>query len=312
MNLFSLHGSDFLVFYLVLLVVAIAAAVNMHRRLRHRSGPVAQQDPTLNPYEIAILNKGGHLAIYTALAALCSAGALAVNRSSKTISIAGDLPPGANAIEKELYLQIARRRTIGPAGTGYLTLLSLAEPRKRLEDLELIIGSGAETSIALKSCLPLAAVMILGMIRISTDFSPEGQIVMLLLPCTVVALIVLGILCSHSHRSTYGDALLARLLIDNSALRTAAHTGVGIEQPDDVATAVALYGLPVFRYGSGSLAELSKMLAPQAATSYRVTDISSSCGVSSGSSYCCGGGHSGGHGCGGHGCGGHGCGGGGH
>src|SRR4030095_7169671 len=70
MNIFDLRGPEFLVLYIVLLVLGVGVAFGLRDRLRGSRGTLDIRGLQLQPFEVALLAEGDEHAVRTALAGL--------------------------------------------------------------------------------------------------------------------------------------------------------------------------------------------------------------------------------------------------
>lgn len=104
-NTWGISGSLFLLIYAGLLVATWAWVLAARRRAGGMAGTSAAVGPglpELGPYEVAMLNGGGRLALAAAVCRLKEDGSLTLNADGRSLGVSGPLPANASAVEEWL------------------------------------------------------------------------------------------------------------------------------------------------------------------------------------------------------------------
>ena len=293
MNIFDLRGPEFLVFYFILVVLAMMFGAVLRWMLRTPGGSSPVGATQLDPYEIAYLNGRESLATEAAVARLVKGQLLQVNTAERRLLATNNmLPVGVHPLERAVHNAVQGgandidqlRRACKP---------SAAKLRERLEQHELLVTRGQAEIARIVPLLLIAAVIGIGCIKIMVGLSRQKPVAFLVVGCAATA-IVGGIAFGRAvHRSRRGDAALSELMVENSALQfQGARNGDSLAS-DDVALAVGVFGFSILQ--SGPLAELVTVFKPKPPAGGGSCGSGSSCGGGGG----CGGGGCGGGGCGG-------------
>lgn len=240
MNPFDLTGPQFLVLYVVLLVVTVGVALALRQRARRWAGSAPTQRE-LDPYEVAYLSSGAQQMALTAVDGLSQGRGLVVGRNRKLEC--GGTPSAWHPVEHAALQEVQRRGSIAP---GRLAHALSARPevqqvalRLQAEGLVLPPSARAAARTAALVYLPLLALGTARAIRGVALERPIGFLVLLLLLTVGLAAVTLV----SPRLSRAGDAALAELRRRHAALKTAASTGRTLLAPQDAALAVGLFGV---------------------------------------------------------------------
>lgn len=266
----DLHGPEFLLLYLELALIALAAAFIIPRYLR----PEGQSGRRPDEDELAVL-AGGRERLAEAVTVRLLAEGAAIVQGGGTLAIR-DPHGGRTPAER----RVARLTSPANWRDVHRALSDPAEAiERRLEDKGLWIGGDAARQLRLIQTAPLALLFLFGLAKwiVGTMRDrPVGILTALLFVTAVIAVLRYAAL---DRRTRAGKAALADARFEAARLRRAAPT-------DEAPLAVALFGTTVL---AGSwLSDFHRMRSAGAG------------GDGSGSSGCSGGGG----GCGGGGCGG--------
>lgn len=266
----DLHGPEFLLLYLELALIALAAAFIIPRYLR----PEGQSGRRPDEDELAVL-AGGRERLAEAVTVRLLAEGAAIVQGGGTLAIR-DPHGGRTPAER----RVARLSSPANWRDVHRALSDPAEAiERRLEDKGLWIGRDAARQLRLIQTAPLALLFLFGLAKwiVGTMRDrPVGILTALLFVTAVIAVLRYAAL---DRRTRAGKAALADARFEAARLRRAAPT-------DEAPLAVALFGTTVL---AGSwLSDFHRMRSAGAG------------GDGSGSSGCSGGGG----GCGGGGCGG--------
>ncbi|MEI6643615.1 MAG: TIGR04222 domain-containing membrane protein [Novosphingobium sp.] len=266
---FDLHGSEFLLLYGELALVALAASLIIPRYLR----PEGRRARTSDPDELALLAGGRERFAEAVAVRLLAAGAAIVEAGGK-LQIRD--PRGGQSLAER---RIAALSSPVSWRDVHLALADPAETgERRLENKGLLIDKATALQMRLIQTVPLALLFAFGLAKwvIGTmRDKPVGFLTALLVVTFIAALLRFGVV---DRRSRAGHAALADARFEAARLRRAMPS-------DEAPLAVALFGTSVL---AGSwLSDFHRM---------RTASSGDGGGGDSGSS--------GGSGCGGGGCGG--------
>lgn len=288
MNPLDLPGPQFLAFYAVLYLAAVAVGALLRWFLRQPGDELPPTEFDLSPYEVAYLRGGEELAVNAAIARLVHQDVVAVDASSRKLKLHGEeLPAGASQLERVVHAAVK-----GDAGETIAAVRSAVSPqlaplKRRLQDLGLLVA-GDQARIA--RFLPLAIVLLaplLGVVKIIVGISRGRPVEILIVFCILSTIVAFLGFIRPVHRSRRGDRALVQLRTDNAAMEFQVGRRVEELSGDDLVLALGLFGMGIL--AGGPMADLQTALKPPSS--------SSGCGGGCGSSGC-------GGGCGGGGCGG--------
>lgn len=296
----GIPGPLFLKLYLMVAAVAVVGTL-LHRR-RTTAGPPTPPGPTSSPQQVAYLNGGDQLAVWSALGGLRAAGAIDV-RPDRRLIAAGPTPTGVtpldHAIRHAARQPVAARKLGRDSGVAR----ALEQLRLGLEQRGLLIDADGVRALRRGRNL-LLALLALGVVRLVAGLINGRPVGWLLLALAGLG-VAFALLARTPRRTRAANVLLRRL-------RSSSH-----HLSPDSAPAYATYGaagaaMGVALFGTASLYALDPGFAAQAEIQRQALSASSgssysgssgtSCGgstssCSGGSSSSCGGG--GGGGCGG-------------
>lgn len=289
MNPLDLRGPEFLLFYLVLIAITVAALIILRRAAE--SGDIPKAD-LADPYLIAYLRGGSNEALRVALVSLVDRGLLTVDGT--LIGRAKHATPDTvrRSIEKRLLEKFQGQ---GEAKIIFsdMMLKEACEPyRAKLKALGLLPDASAVKARWMRFIWALLLLEGLGAVKIAVALARGRTNIEFLVILMIVAIIIAAVV-SFPRLTVRGAAMLEDIKTLYAGLKERAamiHPGG--------ATAEAVMLAAVF--GVGALAgdgfAYTQTIFPQATSSSGASSCGSSCGSSGGSS--CGGGGCGG-GCGG-------------
>jgi uncharacterized protein (TIGR04222 family) len=288
-NPFELRGPEFLLLYVVILIVAIAACLLMRRGMKGTSGDVPVLGSRLDPYEIAYLAGGATLATDTALATLVERKYIAVDAAGRRIIARKDLPPSAHSFERAVYLNTSREGVT--VDTVRTNSSHSAEPlTARLKAHGLVLSDEKARQACLLSAALMMIVTLFGVIKLLIGLWRGRSIGFLFFLCVIAALVARYFYKARLHRTRLGDCLLGSLKQENAALEYTAKKKPSRLMGNDLAIAIGLFGISTLALTNGPLRELRTALQPPPTSS---SGSSGSSGSSCSSSSCgggCGGG----------------------
>jgi uncharacterized protein (TIGR04222 family) len=293
MNPFDLPGPQFLAFYAVLFLAALAGGTWLRWYLRLPGGEPGPEVLDLSPGEAAYLAGGEERAVNAAIARLVHEGSLAADTAERKLTRRSDaVPAGASELERVIHAAVP-----GETGTTVAAVRSQAAPalpalRNRLQDLEWLVAADRQGTAVFLPLLLVLAVPLLGVIKIFVGIDRHRPVGFLIFGCIVSVAVALVGFGRRVTRSRLGDKALAELKSANAALEFQAGRRAHELGGNDLTLAVGLFGTAILV--GGPLSGLVTALKPPPS--------------SGGSGSSCSSGGCGGGGCGG-GCGGGGCGG---
>jgi uncharacterized protein (TIGR04222 family) len=305
-NLLDLPGPQFLVFYIVLMIVAAIVARWIKRQLVSPPWSSAQQ-VNVDAYEAAYLRGGANEAVNTGIAVLVQKQLLKVSKTALTIKTTAPLPAGAHWFERAIYQAVNSPSgcTINETRRAPLIAAHTAQLAERLKQWELIPADSRWFKARLLSTLVMLAVVALGVMKVNVGLSRHRPVSFLVVLVIIAGFITLSIFKSRPTRTRLGDQALKQLQDESAALQMTARTQPDRLNSPDVALAIGLFGVSALAFADNSWTDMRTALRPFSATSSGSSGsgCGSSCSSSCSSSSCgssCGGGCGGGcGGCGG-------------
>lgn len=298
----GIPGSTFLALFAGAAAVLLVAAL-IHRAVLfagHHT-PVDQ----LGPQQVAFLNGGEKLAVYSSLAGLKGAGAIEV-APGRTLTTSGPMPAGATPLDQAVYNAASQHVRAGDVAGHTWVTMALAVLREDLERRGLAPSEGTRAAARAVPFLMLALLGV-GMARLiagATGGKPVGFLIALLI---VWMFVTLGFLLKVPTRTRAARRALDDLRRHHAYLSPSMGPAWATYGAAGLALGVGLYGAASLWQADAAFAEEAEIQRQYASTSGTGGYYGGS-GGDSGSSDSSGGGDSGGSSCGGGGCGG-GCGG---
>lgn len=292
MNPLELTGPKFLLFYVIVLVIAIIIATLLRRWLIRSNEDFSVKRISVDPYEAAFLRGGPQQAIDTAIAMLVKSNFLKVSKTDRKLSIIRKLQPGAHRLEQLVLNTVASKGTIKIADIRSKVLRSAGPVADRLKTLGLVVSDQQWSAARKASAFALTLVLLLGVIKIGIGISRDRPVGFLVVLCILTALIAFGFFNTRPVATKLGKRALKQLKEENAALEATAKTQPQRLGHGDVALALGLFGFTTLAFMDDSWIDLRRAFQPPSSSSSSSSCSSSSCGSS------CGGG------CGGGGCGG--------
>ncbi len=289
MNLFDLQGPTFLGVFVALMVGAHAASWALKRLCRAQQAR-STTTPDLAPLEAAYLAGGRERAVDAALVGLLRHDMIAVAPKGGGFVVGTQAALNLTGLQAELHHQVVQHKgdivSLRKQRTAALARIETKLGRNGL----LLGGSGGERlCLVLASTLPMAAVVMIGLMKIAIGLARHKPVVLL-----VILTVIAGFWLAHKAfslplRSALGEAALEKLRRRNAALQATTQRRSGDIDEASLMLAVGLFG-------TGVLAGAELLWMRQGFTPNRSSDGGSGgCGSSSG----CDGGGGGGGGCGG-------------
>jgi uncharacterized protein (TIGR04222 family) len=298
-NTWGIPGTTFLIYYIGTMAAIVVFAL-IHRKILFRRPRHVSVD-ALNPQQVAYLNGGDRLAVYTALGGLRAAGSIS-DGPDRTLVQTGPLPAGVTSLDNAIHNAASRGESIRRLRDDQMVASALQELRDTLERLGLAVTPQQIREARIWGFIA-GAVTLIGIARLITGVTEDKPVLYLFL-CLVVSVFI-TIALSRVRRHATNAA--------NRALQTLrkSHQYLQPQQTPSYATyGVTSAAMGVALFGAGSLYFIDPVFAAEAEAKQfaagatgdggaGASATSCACGSGSGGSSCGGGGGCGGGGCGG-------------
>ncbi|MGC4805965.1 TIGR04222 domain-containing membrane protein [Micromonospora sp. DT233] len=289
----------FLALYLAAALVIVVGAL-VHRR-RLFSGPPVADVGQLGPQQVAFLNGGEQLAIWTALGGLRGTGVVGV-RSDRRLATGGPLPSGCTPLDYAIHHAAHRNRYARELRRDEQVRRAVEQLREGLERQGLVVGAKGR-SAARRASIVLALLAVLGVFRTTAGLSndrPVAYLILLLFPVVLAAVLLRRV----PRRTRAADAALRDLRRRNAHLAPTSAPAFATYGAAGAAMGVALFGTASLWAMDPGFAEQAEIQRQALTGSGYASGGGSGCGgassCSGGSSSCSGGSScGGGGGCGG-------------
>jgi uncharacterized protein (TIGR04222 family) len=299
----GISGPTFLLAYLVLAVAVWIAGTQTRRMLAdpRTTGPAA--DVTAHPHDVAYLNGGAELAVYSALSSMHLRGTITSSRGA--VQSVGRLDPGTDGLERAIHFTARGRvrRSRLPFHRPVMTALS--EIEKRLVGAGLLLSEEQRLRIR-RVGVWMLAVAVLGLVRVLAGVAEAKPVGFLVAALIAVALVAVVQFARAPRRTRRGDRMLATLRTEHHLLSPEVKPDWSVHGPAGAALGVGIFGMGALWASDPAFAD---ELAAERVAAAGWSGGDGGAGVSSYGDSSGGGGDGGGGGCGGGGCGGGGCGG---
>ncbi|MCA2707835.1 MAG: TIGR04222 domain-containing membrane protein [Microcystis sp. M015S2] len=257
-NPINFTGSEFLTFYIFLVVMGIALAAWLRFSLCLVSANINQQ-PDLNTYEIAFLAGGNHRLIMAAIASLVKQGYVEVLKEGKLV-VTGKIDAIADPVEKAVAQDILG--TDGAIKQVFQNSTGMKDSiRSRLEQLGLFLSDAQAFKAQIYPSLIVVILLGIGLCKMAVGISRDKPVGLLLI--CIFGLLVLGagfFVKPQRQRSRYGE------IIFNDLTNRLQHLKTANSSDSELVLAVALFGATVLM-ADMALADLYQMLTPTAVAS---------------------------------------------
>jgi uncharacterized protein (TIGR04222 family) len=257
-NPINFTGSEFLTFYIFLVVMGIALAAWLRFSLCLVSGNINQQ-PDLNTYEIAFLAGGNHRLIMAAITSLVKQGYVEVLKEGKLV-VTGKIDAIADPVEKAVAQDILG--TDGAIKQVFQNSTGMKDSiRSRLEQLGLFPSDAQALKAQIYPSLIVVILLGIGLYKMAVGISRDKPVGLLLI--CIFGLLVLAarfFVKPQRQRSRYGE------IIFNDLTNRLQHLKTANSSDSELVLAVALFGATVLM-GDTALADLYQMLTPTAVAS---------------------------------------------
>lgn len=236
----GISSGSFLTIYAVLAVVVLVLCRGARRALADPRGPVGEPDVQHHPHDLAFLNGGPALAVYSALSAMNLRRLVVSERG--TVRAVGRLDPGGDDLERSIHRAAAsgvhRNRLI----THHSVCTVLDSSKQRLVKAGLLLSDEQRGRIR-RVGLWMVVVAVLGLLRVLAGMSnaqPVGFVTAMMAVVIVLAALLLG---RAPRRSRAGDRLLARLRTEQHGLAPANRPDWTVYGPEGAALGIGIWGM---------------------------------------------------------------------
>ena len=255
-NPINFTGSEFLTFYISLVVMGIALAAWLRFSLCLVSANINQQ-PDLNTYEIAFLAGGNHRLIMAAITSLIKQGYVEVLKEGKLV-VTGKIDAIADPVEKAVAQDILAND--GAIEQVFQKSQGMKDSiRSRLKQLGLFLSDTQALKAQIYPSLIVVILLGIGLCKMAVGISRDKPVGLLLI--CIFGLLVLGArFFVKPQRSPYGEIIFKDLTNRLQPLKTANNSD------SELVLAVGLFGATVLMADT-ALADLYQMLTPTAAAS---------------------------------------------
>jgi uncharacterized protein (TIGR04222 family) len=235
----GISGPSFLLVYLLIAVAVGVAGVRARRALAEPATTGPAGDLTAHPHDVAYLNGGGDLAVYSALSAMHLRGTIATKRGS--VQATGRLEPDADALERAIH-----RTATGPVLPRRLpfhrsvqTAMAAIEDRLMAGGFLLTDEQRWQIRRVGLWMLGVAAIGLVRMLAGVAEARPVGFLVVALLVVTVVAVVQLSL---APRRSRHGDRTLCALRAEHHGLSPEVKPDWRVYGPNAAALGIGIFG----------------------------------------------------------------------
>lgn len=255
-NPINFTGSEFLTFYIFLVVMGIALAAWLRFSLCLVNANINQQ-PDLNTYEIAFLAGGNHRLIMAAITSLVKQGYVEVLKEGKLV-VTGKIDPITDPVEKAVAQNILA--TDGAIEQVFQKSTGMKDSiRSRLEQLGLFPSDAQAFKAQIYPSLIVVILLGIGLYKMAVGISRDKPVGLLLI-CIFGLLVLAARFFVKPQRSRYGEIIFDDLTNRLQHLKTANSSD------SELVLAVALFGATVLM-ADMALADLYQMLTPTAVAS---------------------------------------------
>ena len=178
----GIPGTTFLLYYVVaVFAVLVLAAVHRRSLFAGSSGVTAAG---LGAQQIAYLNGGNKIAVYTSLAGLRASGAVSSSPAA-TLVQSGPMPSGLTPLDQAIYHAAGRNYRVRDLSGDQWVAQALIQLRESLERNGLVVTT-AQRSAARLWMTPMAVLVLIGIVRANAG-SDNGKPITYIVLATFVA-----------------------------------------------------------------------------------------------------------------------------
>jgi uncharacterized protein (TIGR04222 family) len=236
----GISSGSFLLLYAILAVVVLLLSRSARRALADPRGQVGEPDVQRNPHDLAYLNGGATLAVYSALSAMHLRGTVSSERG--TVRAAGRLDPGTDELERAIHRAarngVHRNRLV----THHSVCTVLDASRQRLVKAGLLLSDEQRGRIR-RVGLWMTVVAVLGLLRVLAGMSNAQPIGFITPMMAIVTLIAVFLLVRAPRRARAGDRLLARLRSEQHGLSPTNRPDWTVYGPEGAALGIGVFGM---------------------------------------------------------------------
>jgi uncharacterized protein (TIGR04222 family) len=235
----GISGRSFLLAYLLITVAVGVASARARRTLAEPAAASPTTDLTTHPHDVAYLNGGGELAIYSALSAMHLRGTITTR--SGTVQASGRLEPDTDALERAIHLMATSPMPARRLRFHRSAQTALARIEDRLVAGGFLLCDERRRQIRNVGFWMLG-VAVFGLVRTLAGVAearPVGPLVVALLVVTAVAVVQLSL---APRRSRHGDHALCALRAKHHGLSPEVKPDWQINGPDRAALGIGLFG----------------------------------------------------------------------
>lgn len=239
----GIGGPTFLLAYLVIAAAVLVAGIRARRALADPQvqGPAgAVPDLASRPHDVAYLNGGAELAVYSALGAMHLRGTVAPSRGS--VLAVGRLGPGADQLERAIHFTTAVAVQARRLPMHGVVRTALAATDQRLVDSGLLLSPEQRARIR-RIGYWMLAVGGLGLVRLLAEIAEVEDVGFLVVALTAVAVVAAAQLAVAPRRTRPGDRVLRELRSEHHALAPEATPDWAAYGPASAALGIGIFGM---------------------------------------------------------------------
>ena len=235
----GISGPTFLLAYLLIAIAVWVAAFRARRALADPGTTSPVGDLTIHPHDVAYLNGGGELAVYSALSAMNLRGTVTTTRGS--VRAAGRLEPGADTLEKAIHFTAAG--AVQPRRLVFHRSVqtALATIERRLVAGGFLLSEDRRRQIRWVGFWMLA-VAALGLVRVLAGIAEARPVGFLVIAMLLVAAVAVVQLSRAPRRTRSGDRALAELRTEHHGLSPEVRPDWQVYGPAGAALGIGIYG----------------------------------------------------------------------
>ncbi|MBM0229046.1 MULTISPECIES: TIGR04222 domain-containing membrane protein, partial [Micromonospora] len=279
----GIPGPVFLRWYL--LAVAVVLVGTLVHRFRALAGTPTGDHGQLGPQQVAYLNGGDQLAVWTALGGLRRSGVVGV-RPDRRLTTGASMPAGVTPLDQAIYNAAGRHVHARELRRDEWVVRALEQLRDGLQERGLALAPARRAAVR-RGPMLLAALLVLGGIRLFVGLSngrPAGFLMLTLVPVFVAFVLLSRV----PWRTRAADRAVRELRRRHTYLAPASAPAYATYGPSDAALAVALFGTATIWTMDPGFAEQAEIQRQALSGSGSSFSGGSSCG--GGGSSSCGGG----------------------
>ena len=235
----GISSGVFLTGYAIIAVAVLVASLRARAALADPGGGAAEPDRERHPHDLAYLNGGDTLAVYSALSAMHLRGTITSERG--VVRAVGRLDDRVDGLERAIHQSTASGARLQRLTNYYAVCGELAAIRKRLVAAGLLLSDEQRSRIR-RVGLWMVTVAVLGLLRVLAgvaEVRPVGFLTAMLLVVTAIAVVLL---VAAPRRTKQGDRTLARLRDEQHDLSPGMRPDWTVYGPEGAALSVGIFG----------------------------------------------------------------------